>query len=142
MDNFTSSVLTLMKGIVDLSLGMNFLPMKRSSIVDLGIVPAVRSSFMKHVMLCTLAARFLVGLVSYVQRNQARETSVHSILHFVAIVQMAAGLFSAAEIANSCEEIICYFNYNYFLCQKFRGKYVGHPWLNYCNAISSLALQA
>ena len=106
-----------MKGIFDLTFSLSMMPLKRSTVIDLGVEPAVRFSFFKYGSWALQAVVFAPKAFWYVYRSIKAGITVYSVFHFIDLLQITLGLALITATILKAEQAQTYWNFHHHLCK-------------------------
>ena len=118
----SGSALTVTKTVFDLGFSLNMMPLRRSTVVDLGIEPTKRLPFLKYACWTLQVLVFLPKAISFLHRSILYGISAYSVLHFFYVLQIALGLTLVAATAMKAEKALTYFKFHRSLCKRLERK--------------------
>ena len=115
---------TIFKVIYDTAFAVTMMPLRRSTIVDLGVESTGRFSFFKYGSWTLQAFVLAQKAFELVYRSTTAEMSVYSILHFVEFFQVLVGALATVATITKADEAVTYFQFHNSFCKKWRGKFL------------------
>ena len=114
--------LTIMRAIYDLTFTLNGMPLRRSTVIDLGVEPTLRLPFFKYGSWTLQAVTLIPKVFGFLHRSITVGLSVYSVFHFVSLLQVLLGVLASAVTIIKADEALVYFRLQHSLSKKLCGK--------------------
>ena len=118
----TRNSFTIIKAVYDLTFTLNGMPLRRSTVIDLGVEPTVRFPVFKYGSWTLQAITFITKVYGFLLRSVTVGLSVYSVLHFVGLLQLLLGVLATTVTIVKADEALAYFRFHRSLIHKFCGK--------------------